>query len=227
MEVDASQAELRVATVFSGDRTLHDIFTGGVDPHQATADLCGVDRQVGKTINFASIYGVTWWGLVEKAGLSESLAKRVAKTIKKEWSGLYSYFDEVKKQAVRAGEVSTPYGRWRRVPGAEPSTPRGRMLLREAANFVIQAPASDFVQTLGAHLAHALEGLAVPILSNHDGLYFDVFDRDRLQDVVSIILTGLERFPILIDEVFGVELTVPFEWDMKTGPNLQEMKEWD
>jgi DNA polymerase-1 len=227
LEVDASQAELRVATVFSSDRTLVEIFKGGSDPHQATADLCGVDRHVGKTINFASIYGVTWWGLVERAGLSEALAKRVAKTIKKEWAGLYSFFDTIKAQAVRTGEVSTPYGRWRRVPGAEPSTPRGRMLMREAANFVIQAPASDFVQTLGSHLAKVLEGEAVPIMSNHDGLYFDIFDRDRLQHVVDTLLTSLEQFPILVNDVFGVELTVPFEWDIKVGHNLQEMKEWD
>ena len=226
LEVDAAQAELRIAASFSGDQTLLDIFRGGHDPHQATADLCGVERQVGKTINFASIYGVSAWGLTEKAGLPEAVAKRVAKTIKREWAGLYSWFDVVKATAVRTGEVSTEYGRWRRVPGAEPSTPKGRMLMREAANFVIQAPASDFIQTLGARLALDLEGVAVPIMSNHDGLMFDVFEKNRLPHVVDTLLTTLSEFHKIVHDVFKVQLEVPFEWDIKTGPNLQQMDKY-
>jgi DNA polymerase-1 len=225
LEFDASQAELRVAASFSGDETLTNIFNSGIDPHQATADLCGVDRQLGKTINFASIYGVSEWGLREQAGLDPMLAKRVVKTLKREWAGLYSYFDRVKKQAIQDGEVSTEYGRWRRVPGAVLHTPRGRALLREAANFTIQAPASDFVQTFGHHLSLALSGLAVPIMSNHDGLLFDVFDKDKTQDVVDCILTEMDNFASIIHDVFEVDLKVPFEWDMKVGENLFEMEE--
>lgn len=226
MEVDASQAELRVAAHFSQDPVLLEIFRSGTDPHQATADACGVDRQTGKTINFASIYGVSAWGLEEKAGLPHALAKRVAKTIKQEWAGLYAYFDRIKAQALRTGEVSTEYGRWRRVPGAETVTPRGRMLLREAANFVIQAPASDFVQTLGYHLAQELAGLAVPVMSNHDGLMFDILTEDGPQPVVDKLLTTLDSFGSIIHETFGIELSVPFEWDIKVGPNLKQMEEY-
>lgn len=225
LEFDAAQAELRVAAHFSRDRHLTELFRTGADLHQATADACGVDRQTGKTINFAAIYGVTWWGLVEKAGLSESVAKRVARTLKREWSTLYGYFDRIKQQATMTGEVSTEYGRWRRVPGASPTDARGRMLLREAANFVIQSAASDFVQMMGHHIMLKLEGLAVPIMTNHDGLYFDIFDEKNTPDVVDIILTAMDNFPTIIQDVFGIELTVPFEWDLKAGYNLRDMKE--
>jgi len=225
LEFDASQAELRVAAHFSGDTHLLDTFNSGTDIHQATADLCGVDRQVGKTVNFAAIYGVSEWGLVEKAGLSPALAKRVAKTLKREWATLYGYFDKIKQQATLTGEISTEYGRWRRVPGATPTSPRGRMLLREAANFVIQSAASDFVQMFGHHVTQRLDGLAVPVLSNHDGLYYDVFEKDRTQDVVDILLTEFENFGKVVEDVFKVDLTVPFAWDLKVGPNLLDMKE--
>ena len=96
----------------------------------------------------------------------------------------------------------------------------------EAANFVIQAPASDFVQTLGARLAIALDGLAVPIMSNHDGLMFDVFDKSTLPHVVGTLLTTLSEFHKIVHDVFKVQLEVPFEWDIKTGPNLQEMDKY-
>lgn len=226
LEVDAAQAELRVAASFSEDPSLLEIFRSGKDPHQATADLCGVDRHEGKTINFAAIYGVSVWGLVERAGLSDGLAKRVAKTLKEQWVTLYGWLDATKAAAVRTGEVCTGYGRWRRVPGAEPTSPKGRMLMREAANFVIQAPASDFVQALGAQLALNLQGMAVPVMSNHDGLMFDVFDKDRLPYVVGTMLTTLEDFHKIVYDTFGVELKVPFEWDIKTGLNLQQMEEY-
>jgi DNA polymerase-1 len=229
LEFDAAQAELRVAASFSGDETLTDIFKSGIDPHQATADLCGVDRQTGKRINFAAIYGVSEWGLVERAGLDAATAKRVAATLRSEWSTLYAYFDQIKAEAIREGQVSTEYGRWRRVPGATLSTPRGRALLREAANFVIQAPASDFVQTFGQHLSLELNGLATPVMSNHDGLLFDVFDANELPTVANKLLTNQEKFATIVNDTFEVDLGVPFEWDLKVGINWKEMEnyKWD
>ncbi len=82
-----------------------------------------------------------------------------------------------------------------------------------------------FVQTFGHQLSLALSGLAVPIMSNHDGLIFDVFDRDKTQDVVDQVLTEAGNFTKLIHEVFEVDLKVPFTWDLKVGENLFEMKE--
>jgi len=227
LEFDAAQAELRVAASFSGDETLTDMFKAGIDPHQATADMCGVDRQTGKRINFAAIYGVSEWGLVERAGLDAATAKRVARTLRSEWSTLYTYFDQIKAEAIREGQVSTEYGRWRRVPGATLSTPRGRALLREAANFVIQAPASDFVQTFGQHLSLELEGYASPIMSNHDGLLFDVYDEGELETVANRLLTEEQNFATIIHDTFEVNLDVPFEWDLKVGINWKEMEEYE
>lgn len=229
LEFDAAQAELRIAASFSGDSTLTDMFKAGIDPHQATADMCGVDRQTGKRINFAAIYGVSEWGLVERAGLDAATAKRVARTLKSEWSTLYTYFDQIKAEAIREGQVSTEYGRWRRVPGATLSTPRGRALLREAANFVIQAPASDFVQTFGQSLSLTLQNVATPIMSNHDGLLFEVYEGEDVGVVANKLLTEQENFATIVHDTFEVNLNVPFEWDLKVGTNWNEMEnyKWD
>jgi DNA polymerase I-like protein with 3'-5' exonuclease and polymerase domains len=99
------------------------------------------------------------------------------------------------------------------------------MLLREAVNFVIQSSASDFVQMFGHRLAVVLEGKAVPVLSNHDGLVFDVFRESELLDVVGTILTEQDRFATIVQSLFGVDLLVPFEWDIETGYNLYDMEE--
>ena len=223
--IDASQAELRVAASYSNDSTLVDLFNSGADIHQTTADTCNVDRPTGKMINFASIYGVSAWGLEERAGLSSGLARRVAKKVKTEWAGLYGYFDKIKQTATMTGQVCTPYGRWRRIPGANPSDPKGRALLREAANFVIQSSASDFVQMFGWRLSHVLAGVATPVLSNHDGLVFDIFHKKDVLDVVGMILTEQTKFATMVQSMFGVDLLVPFEWDIETGLNLYDMEE--
>jgi len=222
--IDAAQMELRYAASLSRDPALLEVFLKDEDPHQAMADLCGVDRQVGKNINFAILYDITWHGLVERYGLSPSDAKRVAKTVKSTYVKLFKKFDAVKLEAIHNGEVSTPYGRFRRVPGATPSTGEGRALLREAVNFVIQAPASDMIQVLGWKMMLVLEGLAVPIGSHHDGLLWDI-PRGNLDEVLDKVELLLVEFPRLVRNILGMELYVPFKFDLKTGPNWLDMEE--
>lgn len=53
---DYSQVELRIAAHLSQDSTMLSWFNLGIDPHQMIATQLGVDRQVGKTINFLAIY---------------------------------------------------------------------------------------------------------------------------------------------------------------------------
>jgi hypothetical protein len=55
---------------------------------------------------------------------------------------------------------------------------------------------------------------------------FDVFDELDLLHVVDTILTTLSDFSTIVYDAFGVELKVPFEWDIKTGPTLKEMTEY-
>jgi DNA polymerase-1 len=224
--IDADQMELRVAAQESQDGTLLDVFRTDSDPHQATADLCGVTRSEGKTINFACIYGASTPKLVE-LGLPLRTAQRVTKTLRSGWARLYEYFGGVKGEAARVGQVRTGYGRIRRLPGATTVTAKGRALLREAANFVIQAPASDIIQLLGHDLSLRLEGRAVPILSNHDGLVFDVGNKSDVDLVLHIMREAIDNLPALVEEVLGLTLTVPIKFSAEVGDNLLEMEETD
>jgi DNA polymerase-1 len=222
--LDADQMELRIAAQLSGDPTLTEVFQRGLDPHLATADLCNVTRSEGKTINFASIYGASTPKLVE-LGLKLRTAQRAAKTLRTEWATLYQFFSEVKAEAMKTGEVRTDYGRIRRLPGATTVTPKGRALLREAANFVIQAPASDIVQLLGWHMMLELEGLALPILSNHDGLLFDVYAKEELGAVLAIAQQCTAELPTYVEETLGLKLTVPIDFSYEAGNNWHTLKE--
>ena len=224
LEIDASQMELRYGAMISGDKTLMKIFQDRLDPHQATADLCGVERQTGKNINFGIVYEITPKGLVEKMGISLEIAKDISVKLKEAWGTYYEFMDAVRREAILKGEVSTPYGRFRRVAGASPGTGKGRALLREAANFVIQAPASDIIQLLGWHLTQELKTFARPIGTNHDGLLWDLLDC-HLDKVLDKVEAGVLYLPRLVEEVLGIPLTIPYAFTVKVGKNWGEMKQ--
>ena len=57
IEVDYAQAELRIAAHYAQERALANVLAEGGDPHGLTAERMGVARHVGKTLNFAVIYG--------------------------------------------------------------------------------------------------------------------------------------------------------------------------
>ena len=219
--IDGAQMELRYAAQLSGDETLCETFRGGLDPHQATADLVEQPRSIGKLINFAGIYGVTASGLHEKAGLSRAESVRTVAQLKKAWSGLYEYIDKVKFFIIHNQRVNTPYGRWRRLPGANIYDGIGRYKIREGVNFIVQSVASDIVQLLGWDLWK--KGLT-PILSNHDGLMFDVKPQD-----VGVCLDKMDQsvlsLPMLVKEVLDLDLIIPFKFDVKLGKNWLEVEE--
>jgi DNA polymerase-1 len=226
VDIDADQMELRVGAHLANDPTLLGIFRSGSDPHQATADLCGVDRPTGKAINFGAVYDISINGLVQKMGLDYATATDVYHTLKTRWEKLYDYQTRTAIEACNYGKVSTPYGRWRRVPGATPSTPEGSFLIREAQNFKLQAMASDIVQLLGSVLVLALEGIALPVMTNHDGLTFDCQKSD-LDKVLSVFDSCIREFPDVLKEVLNINMSLPLDFSVKVGDNWLDQQPID
>lgn len=223
LEIDGAQMELRVGALESQDKTLLQVFRDKLDPHQATADLCGTSRKIAKNINFGAVYKISIKGLIEKMGLSPAMAKSTYHTLNKQWEGLYAFMDSIQESAVRNKEVRTSYGRVRRVPYAGDPNPRGWAQLREAANFILQATASDIVQLLGWKLMMNLDGLAVPVASIHDGLVFDYRHQDHAVVLDKVRTSVLELRP-LVNQVLGLDLSLPFKFDVKIGENWLETK---
>lgn len=218
--IDGSQFELRWGAMESRDPFLCDIFANRKDPHGITAELGGISRKEGKTVNFASIYGCSIKKLKE-LGLSHSVAKRVKNALEQNWKVLYSFIDGIKKQVLYEGYTATPYGRYRRLPGARNKFSRE---ILQGANFRLQAPANEVCQLLGYLLMVRGEGVMIPILTNHDGLVFDSLakDRARVLDIIKQCVLELKPF---VKQVLGIDLTIPFEFTVEEGTNFQNFKE--
>ncbi len=218
MEIDGGQFELRCGGFLAGDDNVRDACLG--DPHQWVANLAGTSRPIGKRIVFASIYQVTPDGLVERAGVDISTAKSVARRLSSSWSSLYSYLDRIGQEAVRFQQVCTPYGAYRRVPGADYNTGKGGHLVRSAINYIVQRMASDIMQLLSWRLMLELDGLAIPITSTHDSSLWDVPKGN--EKVVCELMKQViqEQWKPDILEILQLDLgDFPFAFDLTAGPN--------
>ena len=57
----------------------------------------------------------------------------------------------------------------------------------------------------------------------HDGLY-TIIPNDLVADAVPVLKHGLSNLPY--KKAFGIDLSVPFPVDAKTGPSWGELQEW-
>lgn len=69
--LDFDQQEFRMMLDLAGETQLIDAIMGGVDVHQATADLLQISRSYAKTINFGLLYGMGIAKLAAALGISE------------------------------------------------------------------------------------------------------------------------------------------------------------
>lgn len=222
--IDGDQMELRVGANESLDSTLLSVFNQGLDPHQATADICEVSRPIGKRINLAGIYGISINGLVEKCGLDYPTAQKVYRILKDQWQRLYGYLNDVAIDAVVNKQVRTKYNRVRRFPGLDPSTPEGQYMIREAQNFMFQSVASDIVQLFGWGCMISLQNLALPVMTNHDGVEWDLRE-GNIDEVLGVLESEVANLPELLLSVLGYKLDLPLTFTVKVGKNWGEQIE--
>ena len=98
---------------------------------------------------------------------------------------------------------------------------------RQAVNHPIQSPSSDIVLMASNTLLDQKVPEDIFRLSMfiHDELVFEVQEDQDMVEHAKRVREAMENPPLKRD--FGFELTVPLEASVKTGPNLEEMKELD
>ena len=135
---DYSQIELRILAHVSGDDHLRDAFARGADLHRETAalvlhkdpaEVTLGERSMAKMVNFGIAYGLSDFGLSERANIPRAEAQAFINTYFATYSGISYYMLAIKEQARNAGlrddaaraEAPHPGAR-----GAQPDAPRGR-----------------------------------------------------------------------------------------------------
>lgn len=134
VSVDYQAQELRVLAGLSGDRVMQEAFKTGADLHQITADASGVDRKIGKMVNFAYVYGSGPANIAQQGGITFPTAKKVIEGFEKSYPGVRKLSLQLQREAAENGFVTTPKGR---------SLPVDPTRGYSALNYVIQSASRD------------------------------------------------------------------------------------
>ena len=228
VSIDYSQIELRLLAHFSQDPALVDAYRLGTDIHAITAgrifkkepgEVSSQERNIGKTVNFGILYGISAHGLAEDLAISRPQAKEYIDSFYNSFSKVTEFFEEVLEQARKTGEVETLLGRVRRLPDINSGKFQTRSgAERIAKNTRLQGSAADLVKKAMIDTVNMLceEGSeARLILQIHDELVFSVPENE--------LNTLAPRLRQIMENC--VKLNVPLVCDMTAGDNLADLEE--
>jgi DNA polymerase-1 len=223
---DYSQIELRILAHVSGDEHLRDAFARGADLHRETAalvlhkdpaEVTLGERSMAKMVNFGIAYGLSDFGLSERANIPRAEAQAFINTYFATYSGISYYMLAIKEQARTQGFVTTLLGRKRQIPELAARNPTLRAAgERMAINMPIQGTAADIVKIAMIRLDERLRAggfRARPLLQVHDELLLEV-PRDEVDRLVPILRETMEG---------ALPLDVPLTVDIKVGDDWESM----
>jgi len=120
---DLSQAELRVLAALSQDERLLNAYKQGQDVHKVTAaaifdkrldEVSKMERFIGKTVNFATIYGAGPSRVSKITGVSLDDARDLLERFYLVYKGVRRWIENTRCTALADGVVYTAFGRPRR-----------------------------------------------------------------------------------------------------------------
>lgn len=180
LTVDYKAQELRILAGLSGCENLMKAFLTGGDPHLETAKLIfstdfptKEQRSIGKTFNFATLYGQTVGGLAKKLHVSKDEAQYLQDCYFKAYPEILSFRRWAEKKAQETGYTSTYYGRKRPLTFPKGDSQAYETALRQAVNTWIQGTAADILKFVLASLPPVSDKFDV-LFPVHDSLYLQV-----------------------------------------------------
>jgi DNA polymerase-1 len=223
LSADWSQIELRVLAHFSEDERLIEAFRENLDVHRRTAselfhcrleEVTSAQRGVGKTVNFATIYGQGATALGQILGIPRKEAQGYIDHYFEVYAGVRAWLDRTIADALRTGYVTTLLGRRRNIPELSSKNETDRQAgQRIAANTPIQGSAADLCKLAMLQIARRLreERLRTRMLLQvHDELVFEAPEAE-VEPVQKLVREVMERpYPLKVPLV--VEVGVGGSW---------------
>ena len=240
VSADYSQIELRILAHLSQEPVLIEAYQNNRDVHTVTAQLLFEkeeittdERRFGKTINFGVIYGMGAIKFGKSMGKSAADGKKFIERFNQRYSKVFEYLEQVKKEAIALGYVSTILGRRRylnfeRLSDLKGSNPEeihpdrlkslsrdDAQSLRAAANAPIQGSSADIIKLAMIQVNKVLQNYQARLLLQvHDELIFEV-PPDEWEELQPKIKDAMEN---------ALPLSVPLIVDIHCGQNWMETK---
>ncbi len=239
---DYSQIELRILAHLSQEPVLIQAYQQNEDIHTVTAklvfekeDISSEERRFAKTINFGVIYGMGAQKFARETGINPTDAKLFIERFNERYAHVFTYLEQVKKEAIAYGYVETILGRrryfeftnnsLRQLKGSQLEDINLQKLknlgaydaglLRSAANAPIQGSSADIIKIAMVQLHEVLKNYQARLLLQvHDELVFEVPPQEweELQPQIKSVMEN------------AVSLSVPLVVDIHAGDNWMETK---
>ncbi|MDD4382303.1 MAG: DNA polymerase I, partial [Candidatus Dojkabacteria bacterium] len=226
--MDYSQIELRIMADMSKDDLLIQDFKDGLDIHTATAsrilgkeleEVTKEERSVGKTVNFAILFGQTAFGLANLLKIDGKVAQEYIQNYFEHYIGVESYIRILEKEAYKRGFVQTMFGTTRMIGGIRSKNIRmNKAAKREAVNMPIQGSEADIMKLAMVKLKDLIDKdfkeKAYIILQIHDELVFEIKEE------------CVKKFEARAKDIMKnvVSLDVPLDVHSSVGDNLSQLK---
>ncbi len=217
ISADWSQIELRVLAHICEDPLLLEAFQKKIDVHRRTAsqiyeiepeDVNAEQRNVGKTVNFATIYGQGPVALGQSLGMPSADARDLIDKYFEAYAGVSEWLEEAVTDAYQHGYVETLLGRRRYIPELSSNNSNDRAYgERIATNTPIQGSAADICKLAMLDISKRLrEGghEAKMLLQIHDELVFEA-PPSELDAVLDLVRDAMENalpdlsVPLVVD----------------------------
>jgi len=224
VRADWSQLELRLLAHVSRDPVLVDAYRTGADVHVRTAaallglaegQVGAMERELGKTVNFATIYGQGPAALAQQLGVSASRARGFIDDFFRLYAGVAAWRDDVVTQAHTDGYVTTLMGRRRYVTELSrrdrSDQAHGE---RIAMNTPIQGSGADLCKVAMLRAVERLPDGAELVLQVHDELLVEC-PVDVVEEAARAVREAMEG---------AAQLAVPLVVDVGTGPTWGQAK---
>ena len=213
---DYSQIELRVLAHMSKDSHILDSFARDADIHRETAsEIFGVApgevtpemRRMAKVVNFGVVYGMGYFGLSSRLGISREDATKYIDTYFDTYEGVRAYRDKCIADAASLGYAETLFGRRRFIPELASENRQTRELgERLAVNTPVQGTAADIIKKAMVDVSRAIDhrGMRARMtLQIHDELMFEAprEELEALRDLVGdcMMSAAALKVPLKVD----------------------------
>lgn len=233
LQLDYSQAELRVLAMLSGDPALINIYVSGQDLHDAVCDMMFGEgshkdkelRNLAKTINFGIAYGRGAGSIATKFKKS----MREAQDIIDRWFApmpkVKEYINNRRRMATRGEPCVTIFGRERHFVLTDAEL---NHIQNEYINTPIQGTASDFTMlsllNIYDYLQENWSGKARIVSTVHDSIIIEVEDKpEYLKEIGNKCIEIMANTPL----EYVPDCPVPFVADAEIGYKWGEMYKLD
>lgn len=236
---DYSQVELRILAGASQEPALLEAFNTGKDVHTLTAAQMlakrpedidpELERPLGKTFNFALMYGMGVKSLAEQLGISVQRASTLYRQYFSVFSRVSSWFDRTRSVGMERGYAETIFGR--KIPVWELRSPKKGIVAkgtRVLINGPIQGSAADYMKIAMVNCHRALvkrgwwmNGCTI-IMNQHDALTFEVSN-----DIDPNELRELLQKCVVLDNVSVLKGYPPIQADWELGQRWGSSSKFD